>query len=195
MTDEPLPRDPKEALDDLRFIRSTMERASSFTGVPGKGLVSMGLTAVGASMLASRQPTAPRWLLVWLVEALLALALAVAAIRQKARKSDQPALSGPASRFILSLAPPLLAGALLTLILYRDIFAYLPGLWLLLYGTGVVTGGAFSIRVVPMMGLCFMLAGTAALFSPAGWGNTYLLIGFGGLHIVFGAIIARRHGG
>lgn len=195
MTDEPQKRDPKEALEDLRFIRSTMERAASFTGVPGKGLVAMGLTAVAASILASKQPTSPRWLLVWLAEAALALAIAVLTIRQKARKSNQPAFSGPASRFILSLAPPLFAGALLTLILYRDIFPYLPGLWLLLYGTGVVTGGAFSIRVVPLMGLCFMLAGTAALFSPAGWGNAYMLIGFGGLHIVFGAIIARRYGG
>jgi hypothetical protein len=155
----------------------------------------MGLTAMGASILASKQPTSPGWLLVWLAEAALALVIAVLTIRQKARKSNQPAFSGPASRFILSLAPPLLAGALLTVVLYRDIFPYLPGLWLLLYGTGVVTGGAFSIRVVPMMGLCFMLAGAAALFSPAGWGNTYMLIGFGGLHIVFGSIIARRYGG
>ncbi|HXF47978.1 MAG TPA: hypothetical protein VNL73_00950 [Verrucomicrobiae bacterium] len=195
MTDEPARRDPKEALEDLRFIRSTMEQASSFTGVPGKGLVVMGLTAIGASILASKQPTSPKWLLVWLAEAALALAIAIFAIRQKARKSNQPAFSGPGSRFILSLAPPLFAGALLTLILYQDIFPHLPGLWLLLYGTGVVTGGAFSIRVVPMMGFCFMLAGAAALFSPAGWGNTYMLIGFGGLHIVFGSIIARRYGG
>lgn len=195
MTEEPARQNPKEALEDLRFIRATLERASSFTGVPGKGLVAMGLTAVAASILASRQPTSPRWLLVWLVEALLALAIAFAAIRQKAQKSNQPAFSGPGSRFVLSLAPPLFAGALLTLILYQDIFPYLPGLWLLLYGTGVVTGGAFSVRVVPMMGLCFMLAGTAALFSPANWGNTYMAIGFGGLHIVFGFIIARRYGG
>ena len=195
MTEEPKSQNPKEALDDLRFIRATMERASSFTGVPGKGLVVMGLTAIGASILASKQPTSPKWLLVWLIEAFLALAIAMAAIRQKAQKSNQPAISGPASRFILSLAPPLFAGALLTLLLYQDIFPYLPGLWLLLYGTGVVTGGAFSIRVVPMMGLCFMLVGAAALFSPASWGNMYMLIGFGGLHIVFGAIIARRYGG
>jgi hypothetical protein len=195
MTEEPASQNPKEALEDLRFIRATMERASSFTGVPGKGLVAMGATAVVASMLASRQPTSPGWLLVWLAEAALALAIAVLTIRQKARKSNQPAFSGPASRFILSLTPPLFAGAVLTLILYREIFSYLPGLWLLLYGTGVVTGGAFSIRVVPMMGLCFMLAGAAALFSPADWGDAYMLIGFGGLHIVFGFIIARRYGG
>ncbi len=194
MTEEQASKNPKEALEDLRFIRATMERASSFTGVPGKGLIIVGLTAVVGSMLASRQPTSPRWLLVWLVEAFLALIIAVAAIRQKAQKSNQPAFSGPGSRFVLSLAPPLFAGALLTLILYQDIFPYLPGLWLLLYGTGVVTGGAFSIRVVPMLGLCFMLMGAIALFIPDR-GDIFMAAGFGGLHIVFGLIIARRYGG
>lgn len=195
MTEEPISQNPKEALDDLRFIRATIEWASSFTGVPGKGLVAMGLTAIVASILASKQPTGPKWLLVWLAEAAMALAIAVLTIRQKARKANQPALSGPGFRFVLSLAPPLVAGALLTLTLYRDIFAYLPGLWLLLYGTGIVTAGVFSVRIVPVMGLSFMILGTAALFLPIEWGDFFMAAGFGGLHIIFGTIIARRHGG
>lgn len=194
MTEERHSQNPKEALEDLRFIRATMERASSFTAVPGKGLLAMGLTAILASILASKQPSTPKWLLVWLVEAALALAIAVLTIRQKARKANQPALSGPGSRFVLSLTPPLFAGAFLTLILYRDIFGHLPGLWLLLYGTGIVTGGAFSVRIVPVMGLCFTLMGALALFFP-NLGDVFMAAGFGGLHIVFGVIIARRHGG
>ncbi len=189
------PETPSEALENLKYIRDTMERASSFTGVPGKGLVAMGGTALAAAFIASRQTSAQGWLWVWLLEAVLALGIAVLTIRQKAQRANQPAFSGPGSRFVFSLTPPLVAGALLTLAFYRDIFPHLPGLWLLLYGAGIVTGGAFSIRVVPVMGICFMLAGMAALFSPAGWGNLYMAAGFGGLHIIFGTIIARRHGG
>jgi hypothetical protein len=182
--------------DNLRFIRATMERAGSFTAVPGWGGVVMGSTALGAAGVSVGAKTPEEWLGVWLAEACLALVIGVLATARKARRTQTELFSGPARRFLLTLTPPLGAGALLTLALERaGLFGLLPGIWLLLYGTAVVTGGAMSVRPVLVMGSLFMLLGAAALSSPAAWGTAYLAAGFGGLQIAFGVVIARRYGG
>lgn len=185
-----------QAMENLRYIRETMERSAAFTAVSGKGAILVGMTALGAAWLARRASSPQAWLQTWLFEALLALALGAWAIARKARAANVPILSGPGRKFALGLAPPMLAGALFTAVLYQaGAFNLLPGMWLVLYGAAVVTGGAFSVRVVPVMGLCFMMLGAAALFTPASWGNWFMATGFGGLHILFGILVARRYGG
>ncbi|HET6577391.1 MAG TPA: hypothetical protein VFG66_03665 [Gemmatimonadales bacterium] len=184
------------AMDNLSFIRRTMERATAFTAVPGWGGVGMGALALAAAALAPSRPTTMEWLATWVVAAVAALSLGGWTMAAKARRAGTTVFSYPGRRFVLSYVPPLLVGALLTAALVRaGLYHALPGTWLLLYGTGVVTGGAFSVRVVPLMGLCFMGLGALALFGPAAWGNPLMAAGFGGLHIVFGLIIARRYGG
>src|SRR5271157_3222069 len=184
------------ARDNIRFIRETMERAGSFTAVPGWGGVAIGITALGAAAIASRETLPRAWLAIWLGEAAVALAIAGWTTYSKASRAGSSLWTGPARRFAYSFAPPLLVGALLTVLLVRIGFpGAVPGVWLMLYGTGVVTGGAFSIRIVPLMGLCFMVLGAVALFCPWGWGNAFLAAGFGGLHILFGSVIARNYGG
>lgn len=185
----------EKALDNLRYIRATMERAGSFTAVPGWGQVAVGMTALAAALVASRQQSTLNWLVVWLGEAILALAIGGWTMVRKARAVNDSLLSGPGRRFGLSFLPPLVVGGLLTVALYfGGARPLLPAVWLLLYGTGVVTGGAFSVRVVPVMGLGFLLLGAGALFAPD-LGNWLLAVGFGGLHIMFGFWIARRYGG
>jgi hypothetical protein len=184
------------ARDNLRFIRETMERAGSFTAVPGWGGVAIGVTALGAAAIADRQSSSYDWLVTWGLEAFVAISIAVWTTLSKARSAGTPLLSGPGRRFVYSFAPALFVGALLTLFLVRaNVMDAVPGTWLLLYGTGMVAAGAFSIRVVPLMGLCFMVLGAVALFSPWNWDNALLAAGFGGLHIIFGAVIARNYGG
>lgn len=184
------------AMDNLRYIRETMERAGSFTAISGWGLVGIGVTALVAAVLASRLSAPAEWLGLWMAEALLSFGIGAGSIARKARAARVPVLSGPGAKFALSLAPPLVAGGLLTAVLFAaGLITALPGMWLLLFGTGVVTAGAFSVRIVPLMGLCFMALGGLALFAPFAWGNTFMALGFGGLHIVFGLFIARRHGG
>lgn len=183
------------AVDDLRFIRQTMERSSSFTAVPGWGMVAVGITAFPAAWLASRRAFDQQWIEIWIVEAVLAVALAVVAIHNKASRSGLPWTSGPGRKVALNFAPPVAAAALLTVPLARaGMGSVLPGMWMLLYGAGVIAGGAFSVPVVPVMGVCFLALGAGALFLPA-LGNLAMVAGFGGLHIVFGIWIARRYGG
>ncbi|MDT7604031.1 MAG: hypothetical protein QOF61_2028 [Acidobacteriota bacterium] len=184
------------AMDNLRFIRETMEGAASFTAVSGWGQVLIGATACAAAWLAWRQPTARRWLLTWLAEALLSAAIAGAMMWRKARAREESLLSKPGRKLAINLSPPLFVGALLTVVLFRaGVVSLIPAVWLLLYGAGVVTGGAFSVQIVPVMGLCFMLLGAAAAFLPWAQANALLAAGFGALHMIFGFIIARRHGG
>jgi hypothetical protein len=183
------------AAENLRFIRETMEQSVKFTDVPGKGMLVIGMTALLTAFLAAGQP-ASTWLLIWCGEAVLATAIGLGAGLQKARTNGSNLLATPAKKFFLGLIPPLVAGALLTVLLQREgMTEALPGTWLLLYGTAVVAAGTFSIQVVPLGGVCFMVLGAIALFAPASWGDWLLALGFGAVNIVFGFIIARRFGG
>jgi hypothetical protein len=186
----------ERAMDNLAFIRQTMERAGSFTAVSGWGQVVIGVTGVLAAWLASRQASAENWLATWSVAAVVAMAIGVVTTGMKARAIGEPIRSGPGRKFVLSLAPSLIAGAVLTLVLFQaGMTGALPGLWLLLYGAGIISAGTNSVRVVPVMGFSSMLVGIAALLAPAGWGDAFMAVGFGGLHVVFGTVIARRYGG
>lgn len=184
------------AMDDLRFIRRTMEGAASFTALSGWGGVVIGLTAFPAAYLAARA-SAPRvWMRTWLIEAVVGVLIGVGMTVRKARLARQPLFGRPGRKFALTFATPLAAGAILTIPLYYGGYAtLLPGMWLLLYGTAFTTAGAFSVSAVPVMGLSFMVVGTAALAAPAAWGDVLMAAGFGGLHVLYGALIARRHGG
>jgi hypothetical protein len=195
----PAPEPPAlhaRAMDNLAFIRDTMEAAGAFTAVSGWGMVAVGTIATVAAIIASSRHSPVQSLYVWLGAAVLATIIMLWAIVRKARKARMPLLSGPGRKFVLSFSPPMVVGALITIVLYRaGLPETIPGMWLLLYGTAVVAGGAFSVKIVPVMGICFMLAGTLALFTPTSWNDWIMAAAFGGLHIGFGIPIARRHGG
>ena len=184
------------ALDNLRYIREAMESSASFTAVPGYGGIAMGASALIAAALAAQPALRDQWLAIWVLDAVVAALLGGWAMWRKARSQGVELYRGVARRFLMNLLPPILAAVVLTTVLaVAGDTSVIPGTWLLLYGTGVVTGGAFSVRPVPLMGVCFMALGAVTLFLPDAWSNVMLAIGFGGLHLVFGGLIARRYGG
>ena len=199
LVSKPQPDPPalhERAMDNLRYIRETMERSTAFTGISGWGEVVIGTTALVASILAANQSSFRGWLTVWIAEGFISLLIAGWSMDRKSRAVDMPLMSGPGRKAVFSLSPPIIAGALLTIVLVKaGQTSAIPGTWLLLYGTGVLTGGMFSVPAVPIMGLCFMCLGAVALFSPVTFANWFMAAGFGGLHLIFGVIIARKYGG
>jgi hypothetical protein len=184
------------AEENLQFIRRTMERSSTFTAVPGLGGAGMGAVGLAAAIVAANQSSAQRWLIVWLLAAAVALSIGVTAMLRKAARLGAPLAGAVGRRFAMSLAAPLVAGAALTWgVWMHDDSALMPAVWLLLYGTGVLAGGVFSVAAVRLLGVAFMALGIAALVTPPAWGNVWLGMGFGGLQLAFGLYIARRHGG
>ena len=184
------------AIDNLKFIRETMERSTSFTAVPGYGGMLMGVTAAVAAYIASGQPDSRSWFITWLIEAGLGFAIGLLAMWQKSRIVETSLFSTPAKKFALSFAPALIAGVVITagLLRYGEYESMVP-VWLVCYGAAVVGGGAFSVRVVPVMGWCFIGLGAIAFALPAAYGNWFMGASFGLTHIIFGAIIAKRYGG
>jgi hypothetical protein len=193
---EPVTAVTDHAAENLQFIRHAMERSTTFSAVPGVGGALMGTVGLAATVIAALQPTAEMWLAAWLSAAVIALAIGLVAIRAKATRLGLALAGPPVRRFALGLSAPFLAGAALTFGLWlHGVWALIPPTWLLLYGTGVLAGGVFSVAPMRVLGLAFMMLGVAALVTPAEWGNVWLGLGFGGLQIVFGVYVARRHGG
>ncbi|TVP42494.1 MAG: hypothetical protein EA350_15550 [Gemmatimonadales bacterium] len=195
LTSEPVALGDR-AVDDLRFIRRTMERGAAFTAVPGWGGVGMGITGLLAAILAASRSTPEAWLATWLAAAVVAVGIGGWSMHGKARKAGLSLVSGSGRKVLTGFLPPALAGAILTAALYRgDAILLIPGTWLLLYGVAVAAAGTFSVKAVPTMGALFVLMGAVALLAPGSWGDVLLAAGFGGLHVVFGVYIARKHGG
>lgn len=185
------------ALADLRYIRSAVESAGSFTAVSGVGGVAMGVVGLVAAIIAATEVGAPgRWLTVWLAAAVIACAVGVVAMARKSRRAGASLVSAPARRFALAFFPAIGAAAVLTFALVnRGMFDLLPALWLLLYGVAVSAGGALSVRVVPFMGFGLLCTGMIALFVPFQTANLLLGLGFGAVQIAAGVVIMRRYGG
>jgi len=184
------------AFDNLQFIRETMERSTHFTAVPGYGGILMGATAIGAAYVANQQPYLRNWLVVWVIEAILAFFIGLLAMWQKSKITKTSLASASARKFAMSFLPPLVCAIVITLGLWRfEHYEVMIPVWMLLYGAAVVCGGAFSVKAVPIMGWCFIALGAIAFFIPAGFGNSLMALSFGVLHIVFGVIIARKYGG
>jgi hypothetical protein len=177
------------ALGTLRYIRASID-AARLLAVPGSAGVAMGSLGLLAAVLAAQPALASRWLDIWLGAAIAAFLAGGALLIHQAVRAGSALYRGPARRFLLCLCPPLAAGAVITLALWRHgALDMIPGVWLLLYGCGVAAASTQTIRLVGVMGLAFTVLGVGALALPPAFGNLFLGAGFGGLHLAFGILI------
>ena len=189
------------AMDNISYIRATMDRSSQFTDVPGWGLVIVGVLATLGSYIATLHLTTYWWVNTWITIGVISMGIGVVAMRLKANKVKAKLFSAPGRRFLLCFAPTIVAGMALTDLIFWEL---LPGMWLLMYGLAVMTAGVFSKPIVPFLGLPFFTLGIITmqlpdLFTPLigtyTTADLFMVMGFGVCHIIYGLIIALRHGG
>lgn len=186
----------ERAMDNLEFIRDTIQRSTRFTVVPGYGGMLMGVTAIGAAVIAGLQPDRGMWLTAWLTEAILALLIGLLAMWQKSRNTSLSLNSLPARKFAFGFSPPMIAGGIITgMMALGGAYDLLPSVWITLYGAAVITGGAFSVRPVQIMGWVFLFAGAVSAFVSPAYGDMLMAATFGAVQIIFGAIIGIKYGG
>ena len=193
-TNHPVTMD-SHALGTLNYIRASIEAAGAFA-VPGTAGVAMGAVGLAAAAAASIPALAGHWLAIWLAASVLAAGTGVVLIARHRSGAGLPLYRGPARRFVLCLGPALLTGGVLTAVLWHAGEARLiPGTWLLLYGSAVLSATLLTapamMRLVGAMGALFVLWGAVAFILPASWHNLILGGGFGVLHLVFGLLIGH----
>jgi hypothetical protein len=161
--------------------------------------------AAFAGVACNLMVTGPPWsegprqqiaLQVWGMVLGVSIAIVSFGIYRKSRLT-QTRLQPPLVRkLIWSLCPALFVGASLTHLAMRtQNQAWLPAIWLGCYGAAITNGGQVSVAPVRYLGLCLLATGALAAVSPQSLGLVWLGIGFGWLHLVFGAYIAWRHNG
>jgi hypothetical protein len=194
----PIPIESR-ALGTLAYIRTSIESSGSMA-VPGMAGIVMGVIGIVATIVTSLPPLTAHWLPIWLAAGAIALIVGGAMMARQAAQSGHARYLGPVRKFLFCLCPALMAGAVLTLVLwYAGNTSLIPGVWLLLYGCAVLSASTVTIartmRLICIMGCLFMLLGVLAFAAPAYLHTLILGMGFGALHSIFGILIGRASHG
>jgi hypothetical protein len=187
------------ALGTLSYIRASIDAAGSLA-VPGAAGILMGTLGLIATVFASLNGLRAHWLEIWLCTAVIASLLGGALMARQAARRAGTLFSTPLRKFALCLSPALLGGAVLTFVLWNaGMERLIPGMWLLLYGCGVISAStvtnAINLRLIVSMGALFIVLGAIAFAAPRATHTLLLGGGFGLLHLIFGVLIGRMNHG
>lgn len=179
-----------KALQNLAFVRETMENAGAFTTVPGWGMVAIGFSAMVTSFITIFISNPVIWMSIWILEAIIAIAIGLTSISLKNNKLGLTILHGIGLRFMINLCIPILAAVPLSFVLWKhNLTFHMPDVWLLLYGTSIITAGSYSLRLVLFMGCSFFALGCIGMLFPVIPKDALMFFGFGVFHCLFGMLI------
>lgn len=207
-----------EAREHLRVIRQTMERSTKYSTLSGLSGVLIGLVAiVGVVVTNSIIRQAPAFTVrsqaelrslnafqhrqfaelaaIWTTVLVLAIAIDFVANKRRAARVGKTVMSPIGGHIILAALPAFFAGAVITYFFIMHNLAFsVWGVWMLCYGLAICAVGLFSVKPVSVLGAAFVLAGAVTLLLPPSAQLPMMALTFGGFHIGYGILMARRHG-
>ncbi len=198
-----------EAREHLRVIRQTMERSTKYSTLSGLSGVLIGLVAIVGvwltHLISPPDSILEAWLLspgyplhvgiIWLAVLALAIAIDFVANKRRAARVGKTVMSPIGGHIILAALPAFFGGAVLTYFLLQHNLAFsVWGVWMLCYGLAICAVGLFSVKPVSVLGGAFVLAGAVTLLLPPSAQLPMMALTFGGFHIGYGILMARRHG-
>lgn len=202
-----------EYLDDLKEIRSMMEKSSRFISLSGLSGVSAGIIALcgavvawwyihnnlQASMYSMHNITTIELkdMIFLLMDAgfvlLLALSSAIYFAVRKARLQNLPVWNKAAELTFVNLLLPLAAGGFFCLILfYYNLYLLIAPATLVFYGLALINASSFTLKEVRYLGITEVILGLFAMATP-GYSLIFWALGFGILHIIYGAVMYFRY--
>lgn len=202
-------------MKDLSHIRSLMEKSTKFISLSGWSGILVGvytLIAVAFLMwklkitwfvfgrvdstmtfMSSEDPVRV-FVMTGALLLLASVATGVYMALKKAGRAGQAAWNPASQTMLLSVAGPLLTGGMLAVLsLFMGYYAVIAPFFLIFYGLGLYAGSHFSFKELRVLGILEILLGLLAYLYMQ-FGLLFFAIGFGVLHILYGAIIIKKYG-
>lgn len=196
----------EEAAEQLRVIRSMMERATIFRALSGETALVGGAAALGAAWITeNRQGMA--WAGGWLAGLLFVIAFNIFQIFRLGSSRQRPFWSSGLKLALRGALPPIIAGGFLGVLFLRS--GNVPAaacMWIIHYGLALLAIREFAPRSMVFLGWSFMAfgllalsVGTRVIELPQQWGqhinpSRLMALAFGGFHLIYGALIVTTKG-
>lgn len=189
--------DKNKALESVKEIKELMEKSSKFVSLSGMTAVLAGVYALAGALVANHLLNLGRSRaeLIMVAMSVLAVSVVTACVLSyyKARKTGQQIFSRLTCRIIWNFALPLLTGGLFCVaLLLHEVYGLISSVMLLFYGFSLVNVSKFTYSNVAWLGYAFLGLGLADCFFE-GHGLLFWTIGFGGFHILYGALFYLQY--